>query len=96
MRAPLKKTDTYQWACGGLLIRCRLRGQKVPGSRPDSIEEPRLSMFGAVKSVGVKCPPASMARKFGEVDAGSDVVLTAVQYYEVRPKRAFVLLQNGT
>ncbi|GBM74513.1 hypothetical protein AVEN_58388-1 [Araneus ventricosus] len=65
---------------GGLVVRPRLWVRRVPGSKPDSSEDP--SCFGPVAEAwrGVrqlKCRPHH---------------LTAVQNYEVRLKTALLLL----
>ncbi|GBN81896.1 hypothetical protein AVEN_67129-1 [Araneus ventricosus] len=48
---------------GGQVVRSRLWGQRVPGSKPYATEDPPLH---AKSYVVVKCPPLGVAWKFGE------------------------------
>ncbi|GBN07393.1 hypothetical protein AVEN_10064-1, partial [Araneus ventricosus] len=53
---------------GGLVVRSRLWGQWVPGSRPDSTEDPPCTrgLLHAKSYVVAKRPPAGVAWKLGE------------------------------
>ncbi|GBN27888.1 hypothetical protein AVEN_189477-1 [Araneus ventricosus] len=72
-----------------------LRGWRIPVSKSDS------TVWGPLRAkshVVVKRHPVGVVRKFGERSTSSSVVLvisTVVQNYEIRPKIAIVLLQNG-
>ncbi|GBO09099.1 hypothetical protein AVEN_240814-1 [Araneus ventricosus] len=68
---------------------------KFPKS--DSTEDPLCMRPVARGYIVAKCPPVGVAWKFGEgCRLGSRPRrLTAVQNYEVHPKIALVLLQNG-
>ncbi|GBL94248.1 hypothetical protein AVEN_37944-1 [Araneus ventricosus] len=75
---------------GGLVLRSRVLGQKVPGSKSDSTED-SLFLWACYKlnhTYGSKSPPAVLVRKFGEgVPAQmSSSHLTVIQNFEVRPK----------
>ncbi|GBL94977.1 hypothetical protein AVEN_187489-1 [Araneus ventricosus] len=49
----------------GLVIRSRLRGRRIPGSKLDSTENPPYAGLLHAKSyVGAKCPPAGAVWKF--------------------------------
>ncbi|GBL77041.1 hypothetical protein AVEN_12692-1 [Araneus ventricosus] len=85
---------------GGLVVTYRLWGRRVPGSIPDSNENPPCMWVWCTLNLTswAKSPPAAVVRRFGE---GCQLRcrpldLTKVQNYEVRPKIALVLLQNGT
>ncbi|GBL96376.1 hypothetical protein AVEN_43698-1 [Araneus ventricosus] len=84
---------------GGLVVRSRPRGRRVPGSKSDSSEDPPLmgSLHGKLYVVA-KCRPVGVVRKFGE---GCQLRcrprhLTEFENYKVSPKIALVFLQNGT
>ncbi|GBM46960.1 hypothetical protein AVEN_241185-1 [Araneus ventricosus] len=51
---------------GGLVLRSRPRGQKVPASERDSTEEPPCKRLVHAKSSGAKCLTVGVVRKFGE------------------------------
>ncbi|GBO08150.1 hypothetical protein AVEN_18877-1 [Araneus ventricosus] len=54
-------------ARGGLVVRSRVWGRRVPGSRPDSTEDPRVWCLLHDKSyVVAKRPPVGVAWKFEE------------------------------
>ncbi|GBL81108.1 hypothetical protein AVEN_83173-1 [Araneus ventricosus] len=85
---------------GGLVVRSQLRGRRVPESKPGSTKDP-TSMWACCMlnhTQGSKRPPAGVVRKSGErvQIRCRPHHLTAVQNYEVHPKTARVLLQNGT
>ncbi|GBN87709.1 hypothetical protein AVEN_131809-1 [Araneus ventricosus] len=84
---------------GDLVVRSRLWGRRAPGSRPDSTEDPPC--MGPVARQIVRSGQTSSRWCGVEVWRGGCQLrcrprhLTAVQNYEVRPKIALVLLQNG-
>ncbi|GBN49238.1 hypothetical protein AVEN_216372-1 [Araneus ventricosus] len=52
---------------GGLVVRSRLWGRRVPGSKPDSTEDsPCMGPVHAESYVVAKRPPVGVVRKFGE------------------------------
>ncbi|GBM25332.1 hypothetical protein AVEN_232467-1 [Araneus ventricosus] len=81
--------------CGGLVVRSRLRGRRVSGSKPDSTEDPPLKWTGCTlnHTYSVKCSAVSVVQKFGD-----GLPTQGSSSLEVRPKVAFKLqlLQNGT
>ncbi|GBN97226.1 hypothetical protein AVEN_82096-1 [Araneus ventricosus] len=89
----------YKGRCG-LVVGSRLWGRRVAGSKPDSTEDPpcmgpaaleimrsgqTLSRLCGVEAWRGRCQTRRRPRR-----------LTVVQNYEIRPKIALVLLQNGT
>ncbi|GBL77378.1 hypothetical protein AVEN_41793-1 [Araneus ventricosus] len=50
---------------GGLVVRCRYRSCRIPGSKLDSTEDPS-GPFHVKSYVGTKRHPAGVVRKFGE------------------------------
>ncbi|GBO18871.1 hypothetical protein AVEN_164753-1 [Araneus ventricosus] len=84
---------------GGLVVRCRLRDRRVPGSKPDSTKDPPCMWTRCMcnHTYGVKSPPADAMRKFGE-GAPAQVSSSSSDCgskYKVRPKIVLVSLQNG-
>ncbi|GBM12961.1 hypothetical protein AVEN_164012-1 [Araneus ventricosus] len=84
---------------GGLAVRSR-RAEGFQVRNPIPLKIRRVLGLLYAKSYvkgGAKCPPLGVMRKFGEgVPAHvSSYNLTELQNYEVRPKIALVLLQNG-
>ncbi|GBO29495.1 hypothetical protein AVEN_14493-1 [Araneus ventricosus] len=81
----------YLWeGRGGLVVRSRFWGRRVPGSKPDSTEDPACK--------GACCTP-NVLPLVGRLERECQLMcrhLTVVQICEVRPKIALVLLQNGT
>ncbi|GBL96939.1 hypothetical protein AVEN_182519-1 [Araneus ventricosus] len=52
---------------GGIVVRSRLWGLKIPGSKLDSTEDPPcMDLLHAKSYVVAKRPPVGVARKFGE------------------------------
>ncbi|GBN29884.1 hypothetical protein AVEN_178989-1 [Araneus ventricosus] len=84
---------------GGLVGRARLRGRRVPGSKPDSTEDPPC--IGPVEREIIRRGPNVLPLVwFGSLERGCQLRcrprhLTEIQNDEVRPKIALVLLQNG-
>ncbi|GBM47105.1 hypothetical protein AVEN_24237-1 [Araneus ventricosus] len=82
-----------------LWVRCRPQSRTVPGLRPDSTEDP--SCIGPVARYIIrKGSNVQPLLWFGNLERGCHLRcrphdLTAVQYEEVHPKMALVLLQNG-
>ncbi|GBN75908.1 hypothetical protein AVEN_182558-1, partial [Araneus ventricosus] len=62
---------------GGLVVRSRPCGRRVPGSKPDSSEDPFVyrTCCALNHTQGVKCPSVGVLRKFGEGIASPGVVL---------------------
>ncbi|GBN64508.1 hypothetical protein AVEN_114426-1 [Araneus ventricosus] len=93
-------TPSNLWGRGGLVVRFRLWGRRVPGPRPDSTEDPPC-MGPAARQI-IRSGQTSSRWCGVEVWRGGCQLrcrprhLTEVQNYEVRPKIALVLLQNGT
>ncbi|GBM28137.1 hypothetical protein AVEN_224194-1 [Araneus ventricosus] len=85
---------------GGLVVRSRPWGRRAPGSRPDSTEDPPC--MGPAARYIIRSGQTSSRWCGVEVRRGGCQLrcrprhLTEVQNYEVRPKIALVLLQNGT
>ncbi|GBM78953.1 hypothetical protein AVEN_44404-1, partial [Araneus ventricosus] len=52
----------------GLVVRCQLRDWRVPGSKPDSTEDPlRMRAWCSLNLTSwVERPPDGVVRKFGE------------------------------
>ncbi|GBO25626.1 hypothetical protein AVEN_170732-1 [Araneus ventricosus] len=75
-------------------------GRKAPGPRPDSTEDPPCMGPAARQTIrSGQTPPrwrGVEARRGGRQPRCRPRHLTKVQNYEVRPKIALVLLQNGT
>ncbi|GBL80365.1 hypothetical protein AVEN_92274-1 [Araneus ventricosus] len=85
---------------GGLVVKSRLWGRRVPGSKPDSTEDPPC-MGPAARYIIRSGQPSSRWCGVEVLERGRQLrcrprYLTAIQNYEVRPKTALVLLQNGT
>ncbi|GBM41072.1 hypothetical protein AVEN_108995-1, partial [Araneus ventricosus] len=61
----------------GLVISSRLRGWRVPRSKPYSTPyiRPVWGLLYVESPVVTKCPPAGVVRKFGEWGASPGVVL---------------------
>ncbi|GBL84321.1 hypothetical protein AVEN_118687-1 [Araneus ventricosus] len=84
-----------------LRVRSRLRNRRIPGSKPNPTEDLSCKGLLHVKSYVVAKRPPMWSGSL-ERSASSSVFkcrprrLTAVQNYEIRPKIALVLLQNGT
>ncbi|GBM26288.1 hypothetical protein AVEN_66526-1 [Araneus ventricosus] len=85
---------------GVLVVKSRLWGRRVPGSRPHSTEDPPC--MGSVARQIVRSGQTSSRWCGVEAWRGGCQTrcrprqLTVVQNYEVRPKIALVLLQSGT
>ncbi|GBN90589.1 hypothetical protein AVEN_180277-1 [Araneus ventricosus] len=84
---------------GVLVVRSRPRGERIPGSKPDSTEEPQC------KRVWLKLNPSGPNVLplvwCGSLERGCKLRcrprhLTTVQNYEVCPKIPLVLIQNAT
>ncbi|GBM27445.1 hypothetical protein AVEN_59902-1 [Araneus ventricosus] len=85
---------------GDLLVRSRLRVQKVPGSKHNSNEDPTYVGLLHIKSdLEVQTYSRWCGTEVWRGDASSSVFLivcvTVVQNCEVRPKRTLAFLQNG-
>ncbi|GBL94156.1 hypothetical protein AVEN_163487-1 [Araneus ventricosus] len=83
---------------GVLVVRSPLWGRRVPGSKPDSNDDPPC--MGHVERQIILSSQTS-ARWCGSLEGGRQLRcrprhLTAVQNYEVCPKIALVLPQNWT
>ncbi|GBM13487.1 hypothetical protein AVEN_40423-1 [Araneus ventricosus] len=78
---------------GALVVRSHLRGRWVSGSNLYSNENPPC-MLHAKSQIVAKRPPSDVERKCREMRYPHH--LTAVQSYDVCPKIALVLLQNGS
>ncbi|GBN62392.1 hypothetical protein AVEN_241365-1 [Araneus ventricosus] len=75
-----------QWrGHGGLVLRSRLWDWRVPGSKPDSTEDPPcLARLVHVKSyVVAKRPPTGVVWNFGEEGANSGVVLIIKLWFKI-------------
>ncbi|GBM93021.1 hypothetical protein AVEN_219835-1 [Araneus ventricosus] len=100
----MKKTEYVFWISFFLPIggprwpSGRVSALGPEGSKPDSTEDPCMGLLHTQSYVVAKRPPVGVAWKFGEgVPAQCRPRhLTVFQNYEVRPKVALVLLQNGT
>ncbi|GBN71495.1 hypothetical protein AVEN_33692-1 [Araneus ventricosus] len=68
--------ETLPGSCD-LAVRSSPRGEEVPGSKPDSTEDPPCKQFWGTLNLKswVKILPAGVVRKFGEGGASSGVVL---------------------
>ncbi|GBL93565.1 hypothetical protein AVEN_59745-1 [Araneus ventricosus] len=62
---------------GVIVVRCRLRGSRVPDSTPDSAEYPPYMWACCMlnHTQGAKRPPTGVVPKFGDEGASSGVVL---------------------
>ncbi|GBM61989.1 hypothetical protein AVEN_201305-1 [Araneus ventricosus] len=80
----------------GLVGRCLLRGQRVPGPKPDSTKDLLCTEPVTFRTQlrGAKRPPAGVARRRGSHVKCLSRYLTAVQNCEVLLKLAHILLQN--
>ncbi|GBN96818.1 hypothetical protein AVEN_243057-1 [Araneus ventricosus] len=82
---------------GGLVVKSRLSGRRVPGSKPDSSDDPPCMGSAALKIIRSGQTPSRRcglkARRGGYQPRCRH--LTAVRNYEVRPKIAIVVLQSG-
>ncbi|GBM98861.1 hypothetical protein AVEN_44867-1 [Araneus ventricosus] len=81
------------------MVRSRPRGARVPGSKPDSIEEPPCKRVWC--TLNPTRPNVLPLVWYGSLERGYQLRyrpphLTKVKNYEVRPKIALMLLQNGT
>ncbi|GBO08880.1 hypothetical protein AVEN_140990-1 [Araneus ventricosus] len=83
---------------GGLVARSRLWGRRVPGSKPDSTEDPSCIGPTAFTRSGQTSSRwcGAEAWRGGCQLRCRPCPRTAVQNYEVRPKIALALLQNET
>ncbi|GBN09507.1 hypothetical protein AVEN_6974-1 [Araneus ventricosus] len=62
--------------CGGLVVRSRQRGRRIPSSKPDSTKElPCMGVLQAKAYVVAKRLPVGVVRNFGEGGAISDADL---------------------
>ncbi|GBO39717.1 hypothetical protein AVEN_188128-1 [Araneus ventricosus] len=82
---------------GGLVVRYCPQSQRVPCSKPDSIED---TVVYCARCTGKSYVRAQTSYHWCSAEAWrggsrSGSQLSAVQNYEFRPKIAFVLLQNG-
>ncbi|GBL74700.1 hypothetical protein AVEN_243582-1 [Araneus ventricosus] len=85
---------------GGLVVRCRLWGWSIPGSKPDSTEQPPCTGPLARQIIRRESNVLSLVW-CGSLERWCQLRcrprhLTVVQNYDVRPKIALVLLQSGT
>ncbi|GBM97570.1 hypothetical protein AVEN_143801-1 [Araneus ventricosus] len=86
---------------GSLVVKYRLQGRRVPGSKPDSTEDPRC--MWACSSLNHTCGLNDLLLLQCGVEAWTGMLqlrcrprhLTAAQNYEVRPKIALMFFQNG-
>ncbi|GBN91723.1 hypothetical protein AVEN_7142-1 [Araneus ventricosus] len=84
----LISTELFTRGIGGIVVRSRPQGRRVPRSKPDSSEEspciwtqPTLNLTSWVTR-----PPAAVVKKFGEGDAGShDDTVICLQLKITRP-----------
>ncbi|GBM10340.1 hypothetical protein AVEN_131077-1 [Araneus ventricosus] len=89
----------WVWWCFPQSKNARLRGPRVPGSKPDSTKDPPcMWVWCALNLSRGNVLLLGMMRKLGEGCQLSchPLRMTAVQNAEVRSKMAVVLLQNGT
>ncbi|GBM33432.1 hypothetical protein AVEN_207532-1, partial [Araneus ventricosus] len=85
---------------GGLVVRSRIRDQKVPGFKPDSTEDLLCLWVCCTLNLllRVKRPLAVVVQKFGQGVLFLVIRprgLTLIQNYQVCPQTGHVLLQNG-